>query len=96
MLRDFIIYFQNLSFTLLRYTDLEPFDEFARYIFNLYEDCIEKKKIEEEKINQLKEKIHTFRIYVETTLSHVNNRAELRDVPFHTEGAKELLEQFII
>lgn len=96
MLRDFIIYFQNLSFTLLRYTDLEPFDEFARYIFNLYEDCIEKKKIEEEKINQLKEKIHTFRIYVETTLSHVNNRAELRDVPFHTESAKELLEQFII
>jgi len=95
MIRDFIIYFQNLSFTLLRYADLEPFDEFARYVFNLYEDCVEK-KIDEIKINELKEKIHSFRIYVETTLSHVNNRAELKDVPFHTESAKELLEQFII
>jgi hypothetical protein len=95
MLRDFLIYFQNLSFTLLRYADLEPFEEFARYIFNLYADCVEK-KTGEVKVDELREKIHSFRIYVETTLSHVNNRAELRDVPFHIESAKELLEQFII
>lgn len=96
MIMDFMLYFQSLSFTLLRYADLEPFEEFSRYIFNLYEDYVDKKEIEEIKINELKERIHTFRIYVETTLSHVNNRAELRDVPFHPEGAKELLEQFII
>ncbi len=96
MLRDFIIYFQSLSFTLLRYSDLEPFEDFARYIFDLYENYVEEKKVEEIRINELKERLHSFRIYVETTLSHVNNRAELREIPFHTEGAKELLEQFII
>lgn len=96
MLRDYVIYFQNLSFTLLRYSDLEPFEEFARFIFRISEEIFEKKEISHKTVKELKERVHAFRIFVEATLSHVNNRAELREVPFHVESAKELLEQFII
>lgn len=91
ILKDYVIYFHNLSFTLLRYSDLEHFEEFARRIMMLPAD----KELDIRTIAELKREIHSFRIFVETTLSQVNNRAELKDVPFNRESAKELLEQFI-
>lgn len=91
ILKDYIVYFHNLSFTLLRYTDLEHFEEFARRIMTLSTE----EELDIRTLAELKKEIHTFRIFVETTLSQVNNRAELKDMPFNRESAKELLEQFI-
>ena len=41
------------------------------------------------------EKIHNFKIFLETTLRHIENRAELRDKPMDTLKAEETLKQYL-
>jgi hypothetical protein len=42
-----------------------------------------------------RKEIHVFKMFLETTLANINNRTELRDIPFGTEEGERILAQFL-
>lgn len=91
MIKDYIYYFQDISFSLVRYSDHEEFEKFFDRI-SIYkeEDLLNKFKLIE-----LRRTIHNFKIFLETTFGHIANRSELRDIPLDMEHMKTVLKQFI-
>jgi hypothetical protein len=51
--------------------------------------------MKEFELNKILEKIHNFKIFLETTLRHIANRDELKDKPIDTDKAEELLKQYL-
>jgi glutathionyl-hydroquinone reductase len=84
-LKNFMLYFESFTFKLLRYDD---YDEFASF----FNDIFSFKELE---FNKIFEKIHNFNIFLETTLRHLSNRAELRDKPMDINKTEELLNQYL-
>jgi hypothetical protein len=84
-LKNFMLYFESFTFKLLRYDD---YDEFASFFNDIF-------SFKEPEFNKMFEKIHNFNIFLETTLRHISNRAELRDKPVDINKAEELLKQYL-
>lgn len=83
--KNFMQYFETFTFKLLRYEDYDEFVSFFSDIFSL-------KKSE---INKILEKVHRFKIFLETMIQHVSKRAELHDTPVDISRAEELLKQYL-
>jgi len=84
-LRNFMEYFESLSFKLLRYED---YDEFYSFFHDLLSH-------DQKDVGKALEKIHAFNIFLETTLRQINNRAELAGRPLDRKKADELLHQYL-
>ncbi|HEY4716647.1 MAG TPA: hypothetical protein VII00_06035 [bacterium] len=89
-LAEFIRYFKNLSYNLIRISDIDAFDEFFQHIdeFSI-KDFSDKLKVEE-----LKRPTHIFRIFLSTTISHINHRQELKNFKLDEQHALDLMKQF--
>ena len=48
-----------------------------------------------EKLVDFEKEIHVFKMFLETTLANINNRTELRDMPFGAEEGERILAQFL-
>lgn len=90
-LRNFIFYYQNISFQFVRCYDRDYFQEFFDYLdaFNLAD--VEVPFV----FQEFKRRIHSFKLFLETTISNINNRAELQNIPFGTEEGERLFAQFL-
>jgi hypothetical protein len=90
-LRNFIFYYQNISFQFVRCYDRDYFQEFFDYLdaFNLAD--VEVPFV----FQEFKRSIHSFKLFLETTLSNINNRTELHNLPFGTEEGERIFAQFL-
>lgn len=84
-LKNFMLYFESLTFKLLRYDDYDEFASFFNEVFSF----------KDPDFNIILEKIHNFRIFLETTISHIDNRAELRDNPMDIDRIEEIVKQYL-
>ncbi len=90
-LRNFIFYYQNISFQFVRSSDRDDFYSFFQIVDGLPPSAAESP----ENFEPFKHELHSFKLFLETTLSNINNRSELRDLPFGTEEGERLLAQFL-
>ena len=90
-LRNFIFYYQNISFQFVRCYDRDYFQEFFDFLdaFNLAD--VEVPFV----FQEFKRKVHSFKLFLETTLSNINNRTELHNSPFGTEEGERIFAQFL-
>ena len=90
-LRNFIFYYQNISFQFVRCYDRDYFQEFFDYLdaFNLAD--VEVPFI----FQEFKRTVHSFKLFLETTLSNINNRTELHNIPFGAEEGERIFAQFL-
>lgn len=84
-MKTYMRYFENFTFKLLRSDDYDEFASFFNGIFFM----------KEFELKNCLEKIHNFKIFLETTLRHIDNRDELKDKPIDTDKAEELLKQYL-
>jgi hypothetical protein len=84
-LKNYMRYFESFTFKLLRYSDYEEFTSFFNTMFSM-------KNLE---LHKILEKIHNFNIFLETTLRHISNRAELRGKAIDTAGAESIIKQYL-
>jgi hypothetical protein len=90
-LRNFIFYYQNISFQFVRAYDREHFQKFFEKV-----DLFQMNDLDlADQRAAFKRNIHGFKMFLETTLVNINNRAELRDMPFGTEEGEKILAQFL-
>ncbi len=90
-LRNYIFYFQNVSFQMVRFTDRGAFEDF----FHAIDEFSAESVYEQELIDELHGKIRAFGIFLETTLGNVSQRGELKDQPFGTREGEHILQQFL-
>ena len=90
-LRNFVYYYQNMSFPLVRAYDREEFQKFFDY---LGATPVEELKNPEVR-SRFRREIHSFRMFLETTFNAINQRTELKGIPFGTDEAERLLAQFL-
>lgn len=90
-LLEFIIYFKNLSYNLLRMGDLDDFNKFFGQIDEYSEDDLKNSL----KIEEIKKLLHLFGIFLSTTLSHINNRQELKNIKVDEEHAMQIMREFL-
>jgi hypothetical protein len=90
-LRNFIFYYQNISFQFVRSADRDDFDFFFQIVDGLPPSAAESP----ENFEPFKRELHSFKLFLETTLTNINNRSELRGLPFGTEEGERLLAQFL-
>ncbi len=83
-LKDFMNYFESFTFKLLRYDD---YDEFYTFFNDM-------KVIKETEIQNVLEKVHNFKIFLETTLQHISNRAEIANIPIDRDRTIETFKKF--
>ena len=91
MIKEYIYYFQDISFSLVRYSDHEEFEKFFDRIGVYRDDDL----LNKFKFLELRKTIHNFKIFLETTFGHIVNRSELKDIPIDTEHLGMILDQFI-
>lgn len=84
-LKNFMFYFESFTFKLLRYDDYDEFASFFNYILSL-------KQLDFDKII---DKIYNFNIFLETTLRHLSNRAELLGHPLDMKRVEKVCKQYL-
>jgi hypothetical protein len=84
-LKNYMHYFESFTFKLLRYDDYDEFSAFFNDIISVKESGIQK----------ILEKIHNFKIFLETTMQLIANRAEIADKPIDRERAEELFKKYL-
>jgi len=89
-LRNFVYYYQNISFQLVRAYDRDEFQNF----FNFLDSANLEELRQSESRVRFKREIHSFRMFLETTFNAINQRAELKELPFGKDEATRLLAQF--
>ncbi len=77
---------------LMRYQDLVEFEKFIRFIEALEPAWLE----HDEKLDNFKMDAKFFKIFVETTLGHINNRTDLQDIPLDEKRVENVLKRFIV
>lgn len=91
MAREYIYYFQDISFSLVRYSDHEEFEKFFDRLSVYREDDL----LNKFKFIELRKTIHNFKIFLETTFGHIANRSELKDMQLDTKHLETVLAQFL-
>lgn len=89
-LKKYMLYFENVTFRQLRHDDYE---EFARFFSQMR--AVKKEMFAGEGARALLDRISYFRIYLETTLRHVENRSELHGKDIEMERVENLLGQYL-
>jgi len=89
--RNFIFYYQNISFQYVRSMDREEFHNFFQMMDKFVVSDIDQSK----KLEDFARNLHAFKMFLETTLANINNRAELRDMPFGRKEGERILSQFL-
>jgi hypothetical protein len=84
-MKNFMRHFEHSTFKLLRYDDYDEFVAFFNYIF----------AIEGPGPHKILEKIHNFKIFLETVLRQISVRAELKEMPLDIKKAEKLLTQYL-
>ncbi len=90
-MRNFMFYFESFTFRFLRYDDYDEFTSFFSDMFTFSQEDI----MADFKFKKILEKVHYFKISLETTLRHMANRAELRDRPVDMNRVVELVDQYL-
>jgi hypothetical protein len=88
-LRSYMLYFESFTFGLLRYEDYE---EFALFFDEMR--AAKSEPMRGSELQRVIERIRHFRIFVETTLGHVENRSELSNTPVDMERVEGLIRQY--
>jgi hypothetical protein len=86
MLLNYMEYFENFTFKLLRYDDFEEFDAMFRKV---------RSKYQEENAKELLEACHQFGVFLDTTLRQVEQRADLRNRDLDIDKAEEIVKQYL-
>ncbi len=89
-LRDYMLYFESLSFRLLRYDDYEEFHRFFNEFMSITPDMFDTYGA-----RRMFEKAHKFRVYLETTLRLISQRSELRDKPVNEDKVQKVMRQYL-
>ncbi len=89
-LRGYMLYFQSFTFKLLRYEDYEEFSKF-------FEDflAIPPESAVSSTAEKILQKCRRFRIYLDTTLNLISQRAELKGRAVDAESLREIMVQFL-
>ena len=90
-LRNFVYYYQNMSFPLVRAYDREEFQKFFDYLGGTPVELLKSPEVR----SRFRREIHSFRMLLETTFNAINQRVELKGIPFGTDDAERLLAQFM-
>ncbi|MFN3396373.1 MAG: hypothetical protein ACK4Z9_06205 [Thermodesulfovibrionales bacterium] len=86
---NYMLYFQSFTFRLLRYEDYEEFSSFFDKVLSLG------RGINESDIQGLLEEVHKFRIFVETCIRQISNRAELLNIPPDMNKIDDNIRQYL-
>ncbi len=87
VLMNYMDYFEDFSFKLIRYDD---FEEFSRLFFQIKGDY--KNNVE---TGKLLESCHLFNIFLDTTLRQIHNRAELKNRKFDIDKMEDFVRQYL-
>lgn len=87
MLMNYMEYFENFTFKLLRYDDFEQFSGLFNKIRSQFQRGEDLKKV--------LDTCHQFSIYLDTTLGHINQRADLHNRKLDVEKANEIAKQYL-
>lgn len=90
-LNNFMEYFKSFTFELLRYEDYENFVKLFEEIALFNGSAI----LEEKKAEHFFRKLEHFRIFLETTMHHINNRAELSDKTMDEDKVRLIANQYL-
>lgn len=90
-LKNFMLYFESFTFRLLRHDDYEEFVKF----FGEFLTDVTMKTLNDEGLKKLSANIHNFKIFLDTSLSHINNRVELQNHSIDLEKTELLLRQYV-
>lgn len=88
---NFMQYFKSFTFELLRYEDYENFVKLFEEI-SLFDGS---SVLEEKKREHLFRKLEHFKIFLETTIHHINNRAELSNRILDEDSIRLLASQYL-
>lgn len=88
-MRNFMLYFQSFTFRMLRYDDYEEFSTFFDRLLSAPEEPAGKA------LARIMERINHFRIFAETCLKQLANRAELIGRPLDQARVKSILNQYL-
>ncbi|HWR58935.1 MAG TPA: hypothetical protein VN328_08620 [Thermodesulfovibrionales bacterium] len=89
-MRNFMLYFQSFTFKLLRYDDYEEFASFFTKVLGFNRNEVRGKGFD-----KLADKIRQFRIFIETCLRQIANRADLAGVPVDKKRIENSLSQYL-
>lgn len=87
MLMNYMEYFENFTFKLLRYADYEQFSSLFEDIRLGYKSGEDTKK--------LIDSCHQFSIYLDTTLGQLSQRADLEGKPLDVDKAQDIVKQYL-
>ncbi len=90
-LRNYMVYFEKSAFRLLRYDDYEGFESFFHGVKTLKKDALSGAGFSK----AVKGILH-FKVFLETTLRHIANRAELADSPVDMKKIEEIAGKYIL
>jgi hypothetical protein len=89
-LKGYMLYFESFTSRLLRYEDYEEFVLFFNEL-----NSIKNETILGPGFLKIMEKIMHFKIFLETTMRHIENRAELAGTDVDTDRIKDLINQYL-
>ncbi len=89
-LRSYMLYFESFTFRLLRHDDYEEFAHFFNEMNGLKRDAAGGSGF-----RKVMERVRHFKIYVETTLRHIENRSELNGKELDLKRVEDLMGQYI-
>ena len=89
-LKNYMLYFESFTFRLLRNDDYEEFVLFFNEL-----NSITTEMMRDSGFYKIMEKVMHFKIFLETTLRHIGNRAELDGTEVDSERIKNLINQYL-
>lgn len=88
-LRNYMLYFESFTFRLLRHDDYEEFTIFFHDLNTVKIEILTGRGFP-----KVLERVKHFKIFLETTLRHIGNRAELAGKPLDTARIDSLISQY--
>lgn len=89
-LKGYMLYFESFTFRLLRYDDYE---EFVLFFNDL--NSITTEMVLGPGFREILEKVMHLKIFLETTLRHIGNRAELSGTDVDMDRVRDLINQYL-
>ncbi|HET6514922.1 MAG TPA: hypothetical protein VFG09_07155, partial [Thermodesulfovibrionales bacterium] len=89
-MRNYMLYFQSFTFKLLRYDDYDEFSSFFERALTFAPETTQGARLA-----RLMDKLKQFRIFVDTCIRQLSNRAELQDRPIDTDRIEVCIKQYL-
>lgn len=87
--RHYMVYFESFTFKLLRHDDYEAFSAFFAEFSKIKTEGLDRDGAE-----KISARCSQFKIFLETTLGHIANRAELAGRPLDVKRAQAVIRQY--